>query len=132
VRTTAYKLMAFSSRDESNGAARASQQLGNFQSDIWGVYARHSHSILEAPRDQSLRPTPDAYNVRAQTREDFALPIQGQVIVELRDEDMSDQTGAEHAAIDRMRRRGLCTTFSQHRQDFLRRTVSTTFNLAAM
>jgi hypothetical protein len=47
-----------------------------------------------------------ARNVRAKTREDLALPIERQVIVELGDEDMGDQTGAEHAAIDRTRRRG--------------------------
>ena len=52
-----------------------------------------------------------ARNIRAETREDFALPIQGQMIVELGDEDMGDQTGAEHAAIDWARRRGRLRDF---------------------
>jgi hypothetical protein len=54
------------------------------------------------------------------------------MIVELRHQDPGKQVGAGHAAADRPRRAATCTIFSQQRQDFLRRAVSTTFSLAAM
>ena len=73
---------------------------------------RRSRSSAECPRQDARRSRP------ADER---------QVIIELGDEDIGDQLGPDIPAIDRTRRaRGACTIFSQHRQDFLRRTVSTT------
>ena len=56
---------------------------------------------LAAPVDQGR-----ARNVGAVTGEDLALPVQRQMIIELRDQDMGKQVRPGHAAAGRTRRRG--------------------------
>jgi len=56
---------------------------------------------LAAPVDQGR-----ARNVGAVTGEDLALPVQRQVIIKLRDQDMGEQVRPGHAAAGRTRRRG--------------------------